>query len=86
MRTTTPLDADVDVLIKNVMHERAASFKDVLDGGLRRGLGVHTGGLPGRFVQPTRNLGRLLVDGSNVNALVDGLEDRESKAKLAHGH
>jgi hypothetical protein len=85
MRTTVTLDADVEVLVKKAMHESDASFKDVLNDGLRRGLGVQASRPAGRFVQPTRNLGRLLVDSANFNALVDELEDRELMAKLAQG-
>lgn len=67
------------------MHESDASFKDVLDDGLRRGLGVQVSRPQGRFVQPTHDMGRLLVDSTSLNALVDKLEDRALMAKLAQG-
>jgi Arc/MetJ family transcription regulator len=83
MRTTVTLDDDVKVLVKNAMHETDASFKDVVNDGLRRALGAQATHRPVSFQQSTRNMGRLLVDSTNLNVLADELEDRELMSKLA---
>lgn len=85
MRTTITLDPDVEVLVKNAMREGDASFKQVLNDGLRRGLGGGDRPARARFVQRTHDLGPLRVSASSLNALADELEDRELMAKLSQG-
>ncbi|MBK8527689.1 MAG: antitoxin [Rubrivivax sp.] len=82
MRTTVTLDPDVELLVKNAVRERDASFKQVLNDGLRRGLstGPHRAATP--FVQLTFDAGRPLVDLTKAGALADEVEDREIMAKL----
>lgn len=85
MRTTITLDPDVEVLVKNAMRESDASFKQVLNDALRRGLGAGERPPRARFVQRTYDLGPMRVTASNLNALADELEDRELMAKLSRG-
>lgn len=85
MRTTVTLDPDVDVLVKEAMRERDASFKDVLNDGLRRGLRGAAPRAATSFVQPSYDMGALLVSTTNLNALAAELEDQEVIAKLRQG-
>ena len=85
MRTTITLDPDVEKLVKDAMHAGDASLKDVVNRGLRRGLRADRGQPLPRCVQPTAELGDLLVGASNLNALATELEDQELIAKLQRG-
>ncbi len=85
MRTTITLDPDVEALVKNAMRERDASFKDVLNDGLRRGLRLRAADAAAAFMQPTFDMGALLVSTDNLNALATELEDQELVAKLQQG-
>lgn len=85
MRTTITLDPDVEVLLKKAMHDRDASFKQVLNDAVR--LGMNRGrARPRRRYEPmTVDLGRQLVDLTKANALVDELEDLALLEKLITG-
>ena len=83
MRTTVTLDADVEVLVKSAMRDNDASFKQVLNDALRRGLSKTSPADAEPFQQMTFDMGRLLVASNNLNALADELEDRELLAKLS---
>jgi hypothetical protein len=85
MRTTVTPDDYVQALDQKVMRYRDASSKDVLNDGLRSGYGEQAHTQHRRFAQQTQDLGCLLLDRANLNALADELEDRELMAKLAHG-
>lgn len=85
MRTTVTLDPDVEALVKSAMRERDASFKDVLNDGLRRGLRVPAPAAAAAFVQPSFDMGALLLSTGNLNALAAELEDQELVAKLQQG-
>ncbi|MDF1521803.1 MAG: hypothetical protein P1P87_03165 [Trueperaceae bacterium] len=60
MRTTVTLDPDVEELIRRRMHERRASFKEVVNEGLRAALrgGTHADG----FETPSFDLGAPRTD------------------------
>jgi hypothetical protein len=85
MRTTVTLDPDVQLLLKKAIRERDASFKQVLNDGLRKGLGTSVA--PGRkpFVQRTFDMGLPLVDLTKANSLAGELEDLERVAKMKLG-
>lgn len=84
MRTTVTLDPDVDLLLKKAMRERDASFKDVLNEGLRAGLGAR-GAAKAPFRQPTFDMGLPLVDLTKATSLADELEDQALAARLQQG-
>lgn len=77
MRTTLTLDPDVERLIREAMHRTRATFKEVVNAAVRRGLSPGPG--PGRpppyTVEPHR--ARLLpgYDLRGFNRLADELED-----------
>lgn len=83
MRTTVTLDTDVEALVREAMREGDVSFKEVLNEGLRRGLGSRATPAKSPFVPLCFDMGPLLVTASSLNALADDLEDRERVATLA---
>lgn len=83
MRSTVTLDPDVEVLVQSAMRETGASFKQVLNDALRRGLGSRTSHPAPRFKPMTFDMGSLLVTSTSLNALAAELEDREQVAKMA---
>jgi hypothetical protein len=85
MRTTITLDPDVEVLLKDAMREREASFKEVVNGALRRGLRQEPSAPVPKFVQQVYDMGRPLVDVTKAGALADELDDLDRIAKLAQG-
>lgn len=85
MRTTITLDSDVEALVKQAMRESDASFKQVLNDALRRGLQADAVSTRRPFVQRVHDGGRPLVDLTKAGALAAELEDQELIAKLAQG-
>lgn len=85
MRTTVTLDADVEALVKSAMRDRDASFKQVLNEALRRGLIAPAAKPPAPFVQITFDCGRPLVDLTKAGALADELDDMALVGKLLQG-
>jgi hypothetical protein len=85
VRTTITLDADVEALVKQAMRESDASFKQVLNDALRRGLQGDAVASRLPFVQRVHDCGRPLVDLTKAGALAAELEDQELIAKLAQG-
>jgi hypothetical protein len=85
MRTTITLDPDVELLLKDAMRQRDASFKAVVNSALRRGLRAEQAQPAPKFVQQTYDMGALLVGTTNLNALATELEDQELIAKLQRG-
>lgn len=75
MRTTGTLDPDVEVLVHSAMRDKGASFKQVLNEGLRRGLIATPATPPEPFVQITFDCGRPLVDLTKADVLADELDD-----------
>ena len=85
MRTTVTIDPDVEVLVKRAMRQRDASFKQVLNDGLREALSERPAKARAPFRQPTFRMGRPVVDLTKATALAADLEDLEMAAKLAAG-
>jgi hypothetical protein len=84
MRTTVTLDPDVEKLLKRVMRESGAPFKQVLNNAVRSGL---RGAMERKvaekpFRQRTFNMGKPLVDLTKALALADQLGDAELIAKM----
>lgn len=83
MRTTVTLDPDLAHKLRAVAHERGISFKDALNGALRRGLAdsPERGSRPYRL--PVRPLGlRPGVDLEHALRVAADLEDEETVRKL----
>jgi hypothetical protein len=85
MRTTITLDPDVEILLKKAMHERDASFKQVLNDAVRQGMNRGRAEPRRRYEPMTVDLGRQLVDLTKANALADELEDLALVEKLITG-
>lgn len=83
MRTTVTLDDDVAAKLKRLAREREASFKEVLNSSLRRGLGSEEPtGQPYRV--PTRRLEvKAGIDLDHALRLAGEGEDAETLRKLA---
>lgn len=85
MRTTVTLDPDVEAMVKRAMRDKDASFKQVLNDAVRRGLVAPAASSLAPFVQITFDCGRPLVDLTKAGALADELEDRALVDKLLQG-
>lgn len=83
MRTTVTLDADVEDMIRRAMHERRATFKQVVNDGLR--LALREPGPPRRVETPTFDLGEPRANLDRALALAGALEDEERQQRLAVG-
>jgi hypothetical protein len=84
MRTTVTLDPDVERAIRDVMRERAISFKEALNEAARVGLRGKERNRARRFVQKTFRMG----EGQDFRwdkalALADSIEDEELNRKIA---
>lgn len=84
MRTTVTIDPDVERLLKKAMREREASFKQVLNDGLRQGLGATRPRSRASFRQLSFDLGTPRVDLTKATALAAELEDLELAAPIGH--
>lgn len=82
MRTTITLDPDVERLLKEAMHDDEASFKQVVNDAIRRGLQRVPAARRSPFRQPVFDTGRALVDLTKANALAGELEDLDLIARL----
>lgn len=85
MRTTVTIDPDVEVLLRKAMRERDASFKEVLNDGLREGLSGRRPSPRKPFRQTAFHMGEPLVDLTKATALAAELEDLELAARLRGG-
>jgi hypothetical protein len=83
MRTTITLDPDVEELIRRRMHERRATFKDVVNAGLR--VALRTKAVAGGHETPTFDLGTPRADLDRALALAGALEDDERIRRLLAG-
>ena len=82
MRTTVTLDSDLAAKLKALARERGISFKDALNGTLRRGL-TSGGGSKRRYRLRSRPLGlRPGVELTHALRLAAELEDAETIRKL----
>ena len=83
MRTTVTLDPDVEELIRRRMHERRATFKDVVNEGLR--VALRAKAATGAHETPSFDLGTPRVDLDRALALAGALEDEERVRRLLEG-
>jgi hypothetical protein len=84
VRTTVTLDPDVERLLRRAIRERGVSFKEALNGALRKGLAGDKPSQPGRFVQKTFPLGGgMAFPWDKALALADAIEDEEIGRKIA---
>ncbi len=83
MRTTITLDPDVEELIRHRMHERRATFKDVVNEGLRAAL--RSKGASSARETRSFDLGNPAVDLDRALALAGALEDEERVRRLPEG-
>lgn len=82
MRTTVTLDPDVAAKLKQAARESGASFKEVLNTSVRRGLRSVEAPQPYRV--PTRRLGvRPGIDLDRALRIAGEMEDSETLRKLA---
>ena len=77
------LEPGVEDLIRREMHERRASFKQVVNDALRRGLQASVPATP--FETPTFDLGVPRVDLDRALALAGALEDEERQRRMVLG-
>lgn len=84
MRTTVTLDEDVAEALKRLSRERGISFKEALNGSVRRGLAP--GARPNRYRVPARPMGmRPGVDLTKALQLAGEMEDAEIIRKMRRG-
>ncbi|MBW6457487.1 MAG: hypothetical protein K0A98_16515 [Trueperaceae bacterium] len=83
MRTTVTLDPDVEELVRREMHRRRASFKQVVNDGLR--LALREAGPRRRVETPSFDLGVPRTNLDRALALAGALEDEERQHRLAAG-
>ena len=76
MRTTVTLEPDVEILLKQRMHERGLSFKRALNEAIRAGLTRDRAQVP-PFTQRSIRMGRPRVDLTKALALASELEDQQ---------
>ena len=84
MRTTVTIDEDVARMIREAMHRNRKSFKEALNGAVRRGL-INGTTQPARkrFVVKASNLGLCPgIDPTSFNKLADQLEDEAIIEKI----
>jgi hypothetical protein len=82
VRTTVTLDPDTRMLVERAMRERGLSFKEVVNEGLRAGLGA--GSAPRAYTTP-RDLGPARVDVTKALGLAAVLEDDALARRLSEG-
>lgn len=81
VRTTVTLDADVEELVRRLMHERGLSFKQAVNEAIRRSLGKRRRGQGDRT--PTFRMGfEPSVPWDKALALTARLEDDERERRL----
>ena len=81
MRTTITLDADLAARLRAIARERGVSFKEAVNGAIRRGLSAGTQAQ--RYHLPTRRMGlRPGIDLDQALRLAGELEDAETIRKL----
>ena len=86
MQTVVNLDADVEKLLRQNVHDRNLDFDRVLNEAVRAGLSMDGTAQSRRFVQKTYELGSNRIDLTKALALADELDDAEMlrKRKLAN--
>jgi len=78
------LDKDVEKLLRDTMHRTRRSFKETLNGAIRRGLqGRRPQRTRARFVVKARPMGlRPGIDPAGLNKLADALEIEAATTRL----
>ncbi len=79
MRTTVTLDPDTRMLVERAMRERGLTFKEVVNEGLRAGLG--SADAPRTYTTP-RDLGPARVDLTQALRVAAALEDEALARRL----
>lgn len=75
MRTTVTLDADVERLLRDAMHQSRTGFKQALNAALRASLSARPSPRRVAFRVKARSLGlRPGIDPASLNRLADDLE------------
>jgi hypothetical protein len=82
VRTTVTLDPDTRMLVERAMRERGLSFKEVVNEGLRAGLGADRAQ---RSYTTPRDLGPARVDLTKALGLAAVLEDDALARRLSEG-
>lgn len=86
MRTTVTLDADVEIMLQNVMRERGISFKEALNEAIRSGLMRKKREAGRRFTQKTFPLGaERFFRWEKALAAAEAIEDEELARRLSLG-
>lgn len=85
MRTTVTLDKDVEVLLREEMARNRASFKQALNGAIRRGLAPPAADRPVVRVRARDLQLRPGIDPDRMNQLADELETEAILEKLSRG-
>jgi hypothetical protein len=81
MRTTITLEPDLAARLKRIARERGISFKEAVNGAVRRGLGTTGEAQPYRL--PTQRMGlRPGIDLNHALQFAAELEDAETIRKL----
>jgi hypothetical protein len=82
-RTTLTLDPDVQRMVEEAVRRERASFKDVVNGAIRRGLGGSPRKRADRYVVVAHETElQPGFDPARLNQLVDELEVDELRAKV----
>ena len=83
MRTTVTLDPDVERLLRDVMRERAISFKEALNEAARVGLRRGPRKRSARFIQKTFHMGEAQqFRWDKALDVANAMEDQEVSRKL----
>ena len=83
MRTTVTLDPDLAAKLQALARERGVSFKEALNGAIRRGLSSAAADAGQPYRLPSRRLGlRPGIDLEHALRLAGELEDAETIRKL----
>lgn len=83
MRTTVTLNPETEALVRRAMAERNASFKQVINEAIMRGLTAER--TPFQFRTKTHSMGRSLVELDKANQVAAALDDEEFLRKTALG-
>jgi len=85
MRTTVTLDPDVAERLKELAHQRRASFKETINDVIRRGLGAQAvdDDLPPFVVEPHQAAFRPGIDVGKLNQLADEVDVQDFAREAA---
>jgi len=83
VRTTVTLDPETEALIRKAMSERNASFKQVVNEAIVRGLTSDRARF--EFRTRTHSMGRARFNLDKANQIAAGLDDEEFLRKMALG-